>query len=116
MSNTHRLSTIRISTPALSIALLVCSGLWFASASAYYATSAFKADWSATPLPWMLLLMVTPAVCFSIGIILVDTRKHSRFSRLVWGALLAGLLPVSLGTGLTFWAVKGLLSMSGVGL
>ena len=64
----------------------------------------------------MLMVMVTPAICFCIGIILVDTRKHSRFSRLAWGALLAGLLPVSLGTLLAVWAVKVLFSMSGVSI
>ena len=48
--------------------------------------------------------------------ILVDTRKHSRFSRLVWGALLAASLSVSLGTLLAVWAVKVLFSMSGVSI
>ncbi len=64
----------------------------------------------------MLLLLVTPAVCFGIGIALVDTRKHSKFSGLVWGALVAALLPVSLGTWLAVWAVKVLFAMSGVSL
>ena len=114
MNAKYSLSRHHVSTSALSIALLIFSGLWFASACTYYATSAFKSDWSATPLFWMLMLMVTPAICFSIGIILVDSRKRTRFSRLVWGALLAALLPVSLGTLLAVWAVKGLLSMSEV--
>jgi len=51
----------------------------------------------------MLIVMVTPAVCFAIGMILVDTRKHSRFSRLDWCALLAALFPVTLGTLLAVW-------------
>jgi len=116
MNTKYNVSRSCVSTSALSIALLICSGFWLASACAYYATSAFKADWSATPLFWMLMLLVTPAVCFSIGIILVDTRKHSRFSGLVWFALLSALLPVSLGTLLTVWAVKGLFMMSGVSI
>ena len=105
-----------VSPSALAVALLICSGLWFASAGVYYATSAFKSDWSATPLYWMLLLMVTPAVCFSIGILLVDSRKHTRLTRLVWGALLAALLPVTLGTVMAVWAVKVLFMMSGVNM
>jgi 1,4-dihydroxy-2-naphthoate octaprenyltransferase len=63
----------------------------------------------------MLIVMVTPAVCFAIGMILVDTRKHSRFSRLDWCALLAALFPVTLGTLLAVWAVRVLFSMSGIG-
>lgn len=114
MTTTNNISRNCVSTSTLSIALLICSGLWFASACVYYATNAFKGDWSATPLYWMLLLLATPAVCFGIGITLVDVRKHSRFSALVWSALLVALLPVSLGTLLAVWAVKALFSMSGV--
>jgi hypothetical protein len=106
MATTCCLAKNRVPTSALSLALLICSGLWFASAGVYYATSAFKADWSSTPLFWMLLLLVTPAVCFGIGLVLVDTRKQARFSGLVWCALLAAVLPVSLGTVLAVWAVK----------
>jgi hypothetical protein len=112
----HNVFRIRVSTSALSIALLICSAVWFVSACAYYATSAFKGDWSATPLYWMLILMVTPAICFVIGIILADTRKHSRFSRLVWCALAAALFPVTLGTLLAVWAVKILFLMSSMGV
>jgi cytochrome bd-type quinol oxidase subunit 2 len=116
MTTTNNLSRNCVSTSALSIALLICSVLWLASACVFFATSGFKDNWSATPLFWMLLLLVTPAVCFSISIILVDARKHSRFSALVWSALLAALLPVSLGTLLAVWAVKVLFTMSGVSI
>jgi hypothetical protein len=116
MNTKYNISRSCVSTSTLSLALIICSGLWLASACAYYATSAFQADWSATPLVWMLTLLVTPAVCFSIGIILIDTRKHSRFSGLVWSALLSALLPVSLGTLLAVWAVKVLFTMSGVSI
>jgi hypothetical protein len=85
---------------------MICSGLWLASISEYYATSALKSDWSATPLFWVQILMITPAVCFAICIVLVETRKQARFSRLVWCALVAALLPVSLGTVLAIGAVK----------
>ena len=62
----------------------------------------------------MLIVMVTPAICFALGMILVDTRKRARFPRLDWCALLAGVFPVTLGTFLAVWAVKVLFSMSGV--
>jgi hypothetical protein len=116
MSTIHALVRNRISLSAVSIALLICSAVWFASACAYYATSAFKNDWSATPLPWILIMMVTPAVSFGTGMILVDARKHSQFSLLEWCALAAGFFPVTLGTLLTVWAVKVLFRMSGVGV
>jgi hypothetical protein len=81
----------------------------------YYATSGFKNDWSATPLFWMLIVTVTPAICFGMGIILVAGSKRSEFSRLEWCALVAGLFPVTFGTALAVWAVKTLFTMSGVG-
>jgi hypothetical protein len=62
------------------------------------------------------MVMVTPAICFCLGIILVNTRKYTRFTRLVWGALLAALLPVGLGTLLAVWAAKVLFSMVGGGI
>jgi hypothetical protein len=67
-------------------------------------------------LVWMLIVMVVPAICFAIGMILLDARKRARFSRLDWCALLAGVFPVTLGTLLSVWAVKVLFSMSGVGV
>src|SRR5882724_700607 len=97
----------RISTEAVSIALLVVSAVWLVSVGAYYVTSGFRANWSATPLFWMLLLMVTPSICFCAGLILRDAHKRSPFSQLTWCAVAAGVLPVTLGTGFAFWAVKG---------
>ena len=113
MSTTHILRN-RVSTSALSIALISCSGLWHASACVYFATSGFRADWSATPLFWMLTVMVTPAICFAGGMILVDGRKHSQFSLTEWWGLTAIFLPVTVGTLLSVWAVKGLFAMGGI--
>jgi hypothetical protein len=96
----------RFSLSAVSIALLICSAVWFAGALKCYATNAVKNNWSATPLSWMLIVMVTPAICFASGMILVDGRKRSRFSRLEWCALVAGFFPVTIGTILVFWTVK----------
>ena len=116
MNTTQSAIHKRVSPSALSVALLICSVVWVAGAGVWYATSGFKNDWSATPLFWMLILMVTPATCFSIVLILVDTGKHSRLSRLDRCALAAAFVPVTLGTVLVVRAVKVLFSMSGVSL
>src|SRR3569833_307801 len=104
----------RVSTSALSIALIACSALWHLSACIYFATSGFRSDWSATPLLWMLTVPVTPAICFAGGLVLVDARKRCQLGKIEWWALAAALLPVTLGSFLSFWAVRVLLTMSGV--
>jgi hypothetical protein len=100
---------MRVSTAALSTTLLICSAVWFVGGIACCATSAFKDNFSRTPLIWMLSLMVTPAMCFSIGVLLVNSRQQSRLSRLDWCALVTAFLPVILGTVLVVWTVKTLL-------
>ena len=115
MNTTQNVIHKQVSSSALSVALLICSLGWAASVGVWYATSGFKHDWSATPLFWMLILMVTPAICFSIVLILMDRRKHLRFSQLNRWALAAAFVPVTVGTVLAFWAVKVLFYMSGVG-
>ena len=104
----------RVSTSALSLALIACSALWHLSACIYFATSGFRSDWSATPLLWMLTVTLTPAICFAGGMILVDARKRWQFAMIEWWALAATLLPVTLGSLLSFWAVRVLFTMSGV--
>ncbi|MGH7971471.1 MAG: hypothetical protein ACREIC_22360 [Limisphaerales bacterium] len=69
-------------------------------------------QWSGTPLLWILIVMVTPAICFAGGMIVVDARRHSEFMLIDWWALAAIFLPVTVGTLLSFWAVKVLLVMS----
>jgi len=108
----HSLIRNRVSPSALSVALLICSAVWFICACAWYVTSASKDDWSATPLFWMLTLMVTPAICFTIGVDLVNTRQQSRLSWFDWCALVAAFFPVTLGSLLAVWAVKVLFSAS----
>jgi hypothetical protein len=114
MSTTHNFPKHRVSTSAISIALLICSGLWLVAACEYNATSGFKADWSATPLLWMLTVVLTPAICFAGSMILVDQRKQRPFGLIEWWALMAAFLPVTLGTLLSVWAVRALFQMSGV--
>jgi len=60
--------------------------------------------------------MVAPAICFAGGLMLVDARKHSRFSRLDWCALVGAFCPVTLGTLLAVRAVKVLFSLRGEGI
>ena len=109
---------MRIEVPhsALSFALLVFSGIWFLSAYQYYATSHFRLDWSSTPLPWMCLAVLTPSICFCICIILADHARRARLSQLDMGALVVGFCPITLGSVLAFWAVRGLLQMGHAGI
>jgi cytochrome bd-type quinol oxidase subunit 2 len=114
MSTSHSFSRHRVSTSAISIALLICSGLWLVAACEYNASSGFKADWSATPLPWMLTVVMTPAICFAGSMVLVDQRKQRPLRLIELWALMAAFLPVTLGTLLSVWAVRALFQMSGV--
>ncbi|HLX68318.1 MAG TPA: hypothetical protein VKV04_01710 [Verrucomicrobiae bacterium] len=116
MSTTLHIRRNEVSRAALSVALIVCSGLWLAAACEYYATSGLKLDWSATPLFWMLAVVITPAICFAGCMILVDQlkRKRQEFTFIECWALVAAFLPVTLGSLLSVWAVKVLLTMSGV--
>ena len=116
MSTTHNIIHNQVSRAALSVALIICSGIWLAAACEYYATSGFRMDWSATPLLWMLTVVLTPAICFAGCMILVDKRRNKQqpFSPMELWALAAAFLPVTMGTLLSVWAVKVLFSMSGV--
>ena len=96
----------QISPFALSVALLICSLVWLVGVSVCYATSASKDDWSATPLFWMLVLMVTPSICFSIGVVLLNTRQQSWLSWFERCALAAAFFPITLGSLLAIWKVR----------
>jgi hypothetical protein len=109
MNTIHNVIHRRVFPAALSIALLICSAAWFV---ACYATSAFKDDWSATPVFWMLILMMTPAICFAIAVDLVGSRQQSRLSWFDGCALVAAFSPVTLGSALAVWAVKVLFGAS----
>jgi 1,4-dihydroxy-2-naphthoate octaprenyltransferase len=50
--------------------------------------------------------MTAPAVCFAVGILLLDACKHSLCSRLAFSALVAAFFPVTAGTVLAIWAGK----------
>lgn len=103
-----------VSAPALAIALLGFSGLWLVAACEYFATTGLKVDWSATPLPWMLAVVLTPALCFACGLILADQHRRRPPALVERWAMVAAFLPVTAGTLLSVWAVRVLFSMSGV--
>ena len=114
MNRTSSIAEPRVSTTALSIALLLGSGLWLVASCEYGATSGFKTDWSATPLLWVLAVVLTPAICFAVSMILVDQRRQRPLGWIEWWALLAAFLPITLGSLLAVWAVRALFLMSGV--
>jgi hypothetical protein len=62
----------------------------------------------------MLTVTLTPAICFAGGMILVDARRRCQLGKIEWWALAAALLPVTLGSLLSYWAVRVLFTMSGV--
>lgn len=114
MSTTHDVLRHDISRAALSVALIVCSGLWLVAACEYFATSGLQVDWSATPMFWMLTVVVTPAVCFAGCIMLAELRRRREFTMIEWWALASAFIPVTVGTLLSVWAVRVLFLMSGV--
>lgn len=99
---------VRIPPPALSVALLVGSVCWLIGVVACYATSDSKDGWSQTPLLWLLTLIVTPSICFAIGVVLVNVCRRSRLSWLDWSALVAAFFPVTFGSFLSVLAVKAI--------
>jgi hypothetical protein len=114
MSTTHNVFRNQVSGAALSVALIVFSGMWHVASCACYATSGFTVDWSATSLFWLLTVVISPAICFAGCMILVDWRKQRQLAPIEWWALAAAFVPVTLGTLLSAWAMKVLLLMSGL--
>jgi len=94
MEPTHRNC---ISPIVFSGALLICSVAWCAGVFAWYLTGLHSKDgWSGTPLIWMLILCLSPAICCVSGYALVRIRKQSggQFTGLDCCALLAGCITV----------------------
>ena len=106
MKTIHSFIRSGVSSQMLSIALLICSATWLVGAGEWYWTRASKHDWTAAPLDWMLIIILAPAVCFSFSIVLANTSKTSRISRLERCALVAAVFPITLGSLLAMWAVK----------
>ena len=116
MNTMHSVFAQRIPRWVLSSALLVCSGWWLASAGVYYAASGFKNDGAVTPPFWLLLLLVTPAVCFALALTMMEAGKIPRLSRLDAFALAGALFPVTLGTVLAIWVSNVLFWTNSIGM
>ena len=106
MKTIHGVIRRRVSPSAISIALIICSAIWLVGACEWSVTSASKHDWTVAPLFCMLVIMVTPAVCFSFSAVLLNAQQHSRISRLDRSALVTAVFPATLGNLLAVWAVK----------
>ncbi len=87
----------QVSPQAISIALLIFSAVWFAGAGAWFVQSDSKDGWSATPLLWMLILMITPVPCLIGVIALIRARQGTRLTGLDRSALVAAFPVVILG-------------------
>lgn len=96
----------RISPSALSVALLICSLVWLLGIGVCSATGGYQHDWRGAPLWGMLILLLTPSLCFALGFVLANARHPARLSGLEKCALIAALLPVTLGSWLAIVAVK----------
>ena len=93
---------------------ILCSVLWLVAVCNYYATSGLITDWSGTPMLWVMLVVICPAVCFSGCMILLDgrIRKARELSFLENWVLLAAFMPITLGSLLSVWVVRVLLLMT----
>ena len=96
----HALDRKQVSPFVLSVTLFVCSAVWFVGAFVAYVTNRQSKDgWSATSLPTMLALSLSPLVCIAVAFILVKTRRQrgEKFTVLDWCGLIAGFVAVALG-------------------
>ena len=64
------------------------------------------------PISSLLIVLVMPAVCFALGVVLLDTNSYSRFSLFTKFAMGTAVLPVILGTLSSVWTVRELFGVS----
>lgn len=112
MTSTSRVIRNEATVTGVSVSLVLFSSLWLASACEYYATSGLRLNWSATPLPWILAAVVTPAICFGGCILLLDWSRRRKSSPMEIWALSAAFLPVTLGSLLSVWIIRVLFTMA----
>lgn len=99
----------QISPMVLSIALLICAVVWFAGA--FLATLSIG-ELETAPISSLLIVLVMPAVCFALGVVLLDTKSYSRFSLFAKLAIGTAVLPVIFGTFFSVWTVRELFGVS----
>lgn len=95
----------QVSPVVLSIALLVCAAVWFAGA---WFASLSVGKLETAPISSLLIVLVMPALCFALGVVLLDTKSYSRFSLFTKFAMGTAILPVVLGTFFSVWTVREL--------
>ncbi|MBI1839332.1 MAG: hypothetical protein HYR88_00575 [Verrucomicrobia bacterium] len=102
----------RAASPSVvPIALILSSAAWIVGVCACYASRRSTGDLSTIPLVWMLMVMIAPPSCFAFGMGLMGARKGSGLSLLDRWALRAAVLPVTVGTVLSIWAAKEVMSL-----
>ena len=99
----------QVSPVVLSIPLLICAAVWFAGA---WFASLSIGELESAPISSLLIVIVMPAVCFALGIVLLDTNSYSRFSLFTKFVMGTAVLPVILGTFLSVWTVRELFEVS----
>jgi hypothetical protein len=99
----------QVSPIVLSIALLICAIVWFAGA---WFASLSIGDLETAPISSLLIVLVMPAVCFSLSVVLLDTNSYLRFSLFTKFAMGTAVLPVILGTFFSIWTVRELFGVS----
>ena len=99
----------QVSPVVSSIALLICSAVWFAGA--WYASSSLG-KLETAPMSSLLIVLVMPASCFALSVVLLGTDIYSRLTLFTRFALYAAVLPVTLGTLFSVWTVRELFGKS----
>lgn len=99
----------QVSPVVLSIALLICAAVWFAGA---WFASLSIGELGKAPISSLLIVLVMPAICFALGVVLLDTNSYSRFSWVTKFAMGIAVLPVILGTFLSVFTVWELFGVS----
>ena len=99
----------QVSPVVLSIALLICAGVWFAGA--WFASLSID-DLESAPISSLLIVLVMPAVCFALGVVILDTNSCSRSSRFSKFVIGMAVLPVIFGTFFSVWTIRELFGVS----
>jgi hypothetical protein len=106
MNTVHR---NQVSAVVLSIALLLCAAVWFAGA---WFASLSIGELETAPISSLMIVLVMPAVCFALGVVLLGTNAYSRFSLFTKIVTGTAVLPVTLGTLFSVWTIWELFGKS----
>lgn len=107
--NMNPIQRNQFSPVVISIALLICAAMWFAGA---WLASSSLGELETAPILSLLIVLVMPATCFALCVVLLDTKIYTRFVLFTRFALVMALLPVTLGTFFSVWTVRELFGES----